>query len=149
MLDARIFLPTARRIGQLCQLVACISAFTFAQVENGLAQSPTRALQGLFCNASQQIDDALSHMRRGLSPRGAVSLLNHEQVVCTFVDTLHYVVDRPVVIQEIRGSFPLFKYEGTLVAVIVGKAVRPVAPPVRIFFAIPERLNHVPVEGRA
>ena len=88
-------------------------------------------------------------MRKGLSPRGAVGLVNRGEVVCTFVDMLHYVVDRPVVIQEIRGSFPLFKYEGTLVAVIVGNAVRPVAPPVRIFFAIPERLDHAPVEGRA
>jgi hypothetical protein len=147
MLDARIFLPTARRT--LFQLVACISAFTFAQVEHSEAQSPTRALQGLFCNASQQIDDALGHMRKGLSPREAVGLVNHDQVVCTFVDKLHYVVDRPVVIQEIQGSLPLYKYEGTLVAVIVGSAVRPVEPAVRIFFAIPERLDHAPIVGRA
>ena len=118
-------------------------------MEKALAISPTRALQGLFCNASEQIDDALSHVREGLSPREAVGLVNHDEVVCTFVDMLHYVVDRPVVIQEIRGSFPLFKYEGTLVAVIVGNAVRPVTPPVQIFFAIPERLGDARLEGRA
>ena len=62
---------------------------------------------------------------------------------------LRYVVDRPVIIQEIRGSFPLFKYEGTLVAAIVGGAIRPVTPPVHIFFAIPERLDDAPLEGPA
>jgi hypothetical protein len=54
-----------------------------------------------------------------------------------------------VVIKEIPGSFPLFKYEGTLVAVVVGGAVRPVTPPVHIFFAMPERLGDASLEGRA
>jgi len=126
-----------------------IAVLIFAQADKGLAKAPARALQGLFCNEPDQIDNALTHMRTGLSPRAAVGLVNHGEVVCTFVDTLHYVVDRPVVIQEVRGTFPLFKYEGTLFAVIVGNAVRPVAPPVRIFFAIPERLDDAPVEGRA
>jgi hypothetical protein len=107
------------------------------------------ALQGLFCNAAEQIDDTVTHMRRGLSPRAAAELVNREAVVCTFVDLLRYVVDRPVMIKEIPGSFPLFKYEGTLVGVVVGGAVRPVTPPVRIFFAIPERLVATPFEGRA
>ena len=88
-------------------------------------------------------------MRRGLSPRAAVELTNRDAVVCTFVDLLHYVVDRPVVIKEIRGSLPMFKYQGTLVAVVVGSAKRPVTPPVHIFFAIPERLGDAPLEGRA
>jgi len=129
--------------------VVCISAIIFGHVEDGLAKSPTRALQGLFCNASEQIDDALSYMREGLSPREAAGLVNHDEIVCTYVDMLHYIVDRPVIIQEVRGTFPLFKYQGTLVAVIVGNAVRPVAPPVRIFFAIPERVEDATLEGRA
>lgn len=107
------------------------------------------ALQGLFCNAAEQIDETVMHMRNGLSPRAAVEIVNRDAVVCTFVDLLHYVVDRPVVIKEIRGSFPLFKYEATLVAVVVGGAVRPVTPPVRIFFALPEKLGNAPLEGRA
>lgn len=109
----------------------------------------THALQGLFCNSREQIDEAVTHMRKGLSPRAAVDLVNREAVVCTFVDLLRYVVDRPVVIKEIPGSFPLFKYEGTLVAVVVGGVVRPVTSPVHIFFAIPERLGDAPLEGRA
>jgi hypothetical protein len=107
------------------------------------------SLQGLFCNAADQIDETVTHLRQGLSPRTAVELANREAVACTFVDLLRYVVDRPVVIKEIPGSLPLFKYEGTLVAVIVGGAVRPVMPPIRIFFAIPERLVEAPMEGRA
>jgi hypothetical protein len=148
MLADRISLPTARRWPLLALLAACISVLIFAHKEKALAKSPTRALQGLFCNASEQIDEALRHMREGLSPKGAIGFVNHHEVVCTYVDLLQYVIDRPVVIQEIRSSFPMFKYEGRLVAVIVGNAVRPVAPPVRIFFAIPERLDHAPVEGR-
>jgi hypothetical protein len=107
------------------------------------------ALQGLFCNSPEQIDETVTHMRNGLSPRAAVELVNREAVVCTFVDLLHYVVDRPVLIKEIPDSFSLFKYEGTLVAVVVGGAIRPMTPPVQIYFAIPQRLGDAPLEGRA
>jgi hypothetical protein len=131
------------------RLAVTIAALAFAHGSKVLAEAPTHALQGLFCNAAEQIDDALSHMRGGLSPQAAVQLINDDEVVCTFVDALRYVVDRPVIIQEIRGSFPLFKYEATLVGVIVGGVVRPVTPPIRIFFAIPERLDDAPLEGRA
>ena len=149
MPDDRISLPAARRWISSCVVVASIAALTFAHGGKVMAETPTRALQGLFCNATEQIDDALSHMRGGLSPQAAVGLINGDEVVCTFVDSLRYVIDRPVIIQEIRGTFPLFKYEGTLVGVIVGGAVRPVTPPVHIFFAIPERLDDAPLEGRA
>lgn len=134
-------------------LAACVGAFA----AEGPSHPPSteapepgvgHALQGLFCNAAEQIDETVAHMRQGLPPRAAVELVNRETVVCTFVDLLRYVVDRPVVIREIPGSFPLFKYEGTLIAVVVGGAVRPVTPPVRIFFAIPERLAGAPFEGR-
>ena len=149
MPDDRISLPAARRWISSCVVVASIAALTFAHGGKVLAKTSTRELQGLFCNAAEQIDDALSHMRGGLSPQAAVRLINGEEVVCTFVDSLRYVIDRPVIIQEIRGTFPLFKYEGTLVAVIVGGMVRPVTPPVQIFFAIPERLDDAPLERRA
>jgi hypothetical protein len=129
--------------------VASIAVLAFAHGSKVLAEAPTHALQGLFCNAAEQIDDALSHMRGGRSPQAAVGLINGDEVVCTFVDSLRYVIDRPVIIQEIRGAFPVFKYEGTLVSVIVGGVVRPVTPPVQIFFAIPERLDEAPLEGRA
>jgi len=113
-----------------------------------LDRNTTHALQGLFCNSAELIDEAVAHMRKGMSPRTAVELVNGEMVVCTCVDLLRYMVEGPVIIREIPGSFPLFKYEGTLVAVVVGGAVRPVTPPVRIFFAIPERLRGAPFEGR-
>jgi len=88
-------------------------------------------------------------MRRGWSPRAAVALTNRDAVVCTFVDLLHYVVDRPVVIKEIRGSVPMFKYQATLVAVLAGGAKRQVIPPVQIYFATPERLADAPLEEDA
>jgi hypothetical protein len=103
----------------------------------------------LFCNSAELIDETVAHMRTGLSPHVAVELVNREAVVCTFVDLLRYIVDRPVLIKGIPGTVPLFKYEGRLVAVVVGSAVRPVTPPVHIFFAIPERLGDAPLEGRA
>ena len=149
MLDEKICLSAVRRCMSRCLVAASIAFLNFGHGDQALAKPPTRALQGLFCNAAEHIDDALTHMRGGLSPGAAVALVNRDEIVCTFVDLLHYVVDRPVVIQEIRGSFPLFKYEGKLVAVIVGGVVRPVTPPVPIFFAIPERLRDAPLEGRA
>lgn len=149
MPDDRISPPAARRWASYCLVVASIAALFSAHEGKVLAEAPTRALQGLFCNAAEHIDDALSHMRGGLSPQAAVRLINSDEVVCTFVDSLRYVIDRPVIIQEIRGTFPLFKYEGTLVAVIVGGVVRPVTPPIPIFFAMPERLVDAPQEGRA
>lgn len=111
------------------------------------ATTSTHALQGLFCNAAEQIDEAVTHMRKGVLPGAAVELVNREAVVCTFVDLLRYIVDRPALIKEFPGSFRLFKYEGMLVAVVVGGTVRPVTPPVRIFFAIPEKLTDVPLAG--
>jgi hypothetical protein len=140
-------------VAAIC-LAACVHAFAAEGPSHpaspGTGQEPGAglALQGLFCNSAEQVDETVAHMRQGLSPRAAVGVVNREAVVCTFVDLLRYVVDRPVVIDEIPGSFPLFKYEGTLVGVVVGGAVRPVTPPVRIFFAIPERLADAPMEGR-
>ncbi|MFZ5672873.1 MAG: hypothetical protein ACOZAM_07905 [Pseudomonadota bacterium] len=148
MLDNRISVPRANRWISVWIVATLPGFFAFAPDE-GLAKDRTHALQGLFCNTAEQIDEALTHMRRGLSPRSAVELANRDAVVCTFVDVLHYVVDRPVVIKEIRGSPPMFKYQGALVAVVAGGTKRPVIPPVQIFFAIPERLHNAPLEGRA
>lgn len=148
MLGDRISLPGARR-WIFSWIAATLLGFaTFAPSE-GWAEDRTHSLQGLFCNSAEQIDEALTHMRRGLSPRAAVELTNRDAVVCTFADLLHYVVDRPVVVKELGGSIPMFKYRGTLIAVVVGRAKRPVTPPVQIFFAIPERLGDAPSEGRA
>src|SRR5262245_40687601 len=99
MLDNRTSPPGARRWISSCVVATLLGFVAFAPGE-GLAEDRTHSLQGLFCNAAEQIDEALNHMRRGLSPQSAVVLTNRDAVVCTFVDLLHYVIDRPVVIKE-------------------------------------------------
>jgi hypothetical protein len=106
-------------------------------------------LQGLFCNAENQIDEALAYMSRNLAPRTAVELTNKDGVVCTWVDLLQYMVTDAVVIGEIPGSVPLIKYQAVLVGVIVGGEIRPVDPAVRVFFATPARLEGASRESRA
>ena len=140
-----------RRTGWVCSraVITALACVAFASTDRVLADIRTYRLQGLFCNTDGQIDQTLTLMRRGLSPRAAVQTANADAIVCTFVDLLHYIVEHPVLTKEVRGSFPLFKYEGRLVAVVAGATVRPVTPPVRIFFAIPERLADAPLEGGA
>src|SRR3546814_8924350 len=76
---------SSRRRHTRCALVTVVQtcALPICKV---LAKAPSPALQGLFCNAAEQIDDALSHMRGGLSPQAAVRLINRDEVACTFVD---------------------------------------------------------------
>jgi hypothetical protein len=105
-------------------------------------------LQGLFCNTEAQIDAALAHIGQGRTPRAAGGLVNSGGAVCTYVDRLHYVVDRPMEIGENRSIAPLVKYRGMLVGVTVGDRLRPVIPPVEIFFITPERLADVAIERR-
>jgi hypothetical protein len=107
----------------------------------------THRLRGLFCNAEHQIDETLGRMRT-LPPRAAVEFTNRAAVVCTFVDQIDYVVERPVILGEIPGAVPLIKYEAMLIAVVVGNQVREVTPPARVFFAIPQRLGGAQRESR-
>jgi hypothetical protein len=142
MLKDWISLSRDRCLSFSCAFVVSMAILAFSCDDRALAKSPARALRGLFCNTADQIDEALTHMRMGFSPRAAAGLVNRDAVACTFVDTLHYVVDRPTVVSEIGSNYsPLFKHRGTLVAVIVGGAMRRVTPPASIFFAIPERLD--------
>lgn len=135
--------------GHSFRVVATLIAFLgFVPGGDALAENSTHRLQGLFCNTEKQVNETLGYMRR-VSPRAAVERTNNSAIVCTFVDLLHYVVEHPVVIEEIGGSFPLFKYEGSLVGVEVGGAIRPVTPPVNVFFVMPEKLVDAPLEGRA
>jgi hypothetical protein len=146
MLDNRI-----SRLGYRLssRAVVALTALAFAPAGHVLANDRTHRLQGVFCNTEEQVDATLDHMRQALTPRMAVALTNADAVVCNFVDLLHYVVDRPVLIKEIRGRITFFKYEGTLTGVVVGGAVRPLTPPVRVFFVIPDRLADAPLESRA
>jgi hypothetical protein len=103
-------------------------------------------LQGLFCNSEAQIDGTLAHIRKGLSPHTAVELANRNAVVCTYVDRLGYVVEGPVDIGRTGSSFAPVKYRGMLVGVRVGDNLRPVAPPVEIYFVTPGRIVDAAVE---
>jgi hypothetical protein len=105
-------------------------------------------LQGLFCNAEDQIDRTLARMGHGLDPHRAVDLENREAVVCTYVDRLHYLVRNPVSLGADRSFVPTLKYEASLVGVAVGGAVRPVSPPVRVFFVTPGPIPAALVEQR-
>jgi hypothetical protein len=98
-------------------------------------------LQGLFCNAEDQLDRALARIGGGLDPRLAAELENRDAVACTWVDRLHYLVRHPVRVGAVR-------YEATLTGVVVGGAVRPVSPPVRVFFATHEPVAAAAVERR-
>ena len=113
------------------------------------AEGRAHSLQGLFCNSEEQLDRTLAFVGQRLAPRTAVALANDDAVVCTFVDVLRYVVDEPVLIDEIHLGAPVFKYQGWLVGVVVGDALRPVTPPAQIFFALQEKLAGVPRGGRS
>jgi hypothetical protein len=123
--------PTAPRLLVAALALACAAP----------AAGQELRLQGLFCNAEDQLDRALARMSHGLDPRLAAELENREAVVCTWVDRLHYLVRHPVKVGAV-------KYEASLTGVVVGGAVRPVSPPVRMFFATPEPIAAAAVERR-
>jgi hypothetical protein len=102
----------------------------------------------MFCNTEAQIDGALARVGEGWTPHTAVALVNDGDAVCTYVDRLHYVVERPEALGETGRSAPLAKYRATLVGVVVGDRLRPVAPPVEVFFVTPERIAEALVERR-
>jgi hypothetical protein len=98
-------------------------------------------LHGLFCNTEAQIDETLTHMALNLTPRAAVELTNEKTIACVLADKVQYMIANPLIINEIKADRPLIKYQATLVGVLVGDNVRPVEPPVQIFFITPERLK--------
>ncbi len=110
------------------------------------AQDGPLNLQGLFCNTEEQIDGALGFMSRGQTPRAAAELTNKGDVVCTYVDELRYVVEHPVEIWQNNSAVAAAKYKAALTGVIVGGRLRPISPPVEIFFAVPERLAEAAIE---
>ncbi|MDO8353005.1 MAG: hypothetical protein Q7T14_06045, partial [Aestuariivirga sp.] len=60
---------------------------------------------------------------------------------CVLADRIQYMVVHPVIIGEKNRSSSLLKYHATLIGVLVGGNVRPVEPPVQIFFVTTERLT--------
>jgi len=104
-------------------------------------------VQGLFCNTAAQVDQALELMRARLSPQAAAAALNKDKVVCTYIDRIHYMVVRPVVLGRAYSGVRLTKYRATLVAVLVGGKARPVDPSVPVFFLTTQELNGAVVLG--
>jgi len=126
-----------------------LAALGIAVASGGVAPaSQELRLQGLFCNAEDQLDRALARIGHGLDPHLAAELENRDGVVCTYVDRLHYLVRHPVRVGENRSFVPTVTYEATLTGVVVGGAVRPVWPVVRVFFATPEPIAASALERR-
>jgi hypothetical protein len=108
------------------------------------------AFQGLFCNTEGQLEETIGYVRTGLTVQAATEVTNRTAVVCVYADRVSYVVIRPFIIGRLEsGGTVLFKYQATLVSVLVGDNQCPVRPPVPIFFALPERLSGAPTAGSA
>ena len=137
--------PTARAALASFALAACL---TLALQGPAAAGDLPLRLQGLFCNSEEQIDRTLAHIGLGLSPRAAVEVTNEAAVVCTYVDLLHYEVDDPVDIGRTASAAPMVKYRAMLTGVLVGDNLRPVSPPVEIYFVTPERVVGAEIERR-
>lgn len=130
-----------------------VSIMLFASIlfqSQAFAKGHEFKLQGVFCNTEVQIDKAAAYMAMRLAPRTAVELVNRGDVVCNYVDLIHYLVESPLMVGAVGGSsVRIFKYQVTLKAVSVGGVVRDVTPPAQIFFVTPRAITGVPVAGRA
>ena len=109
----------------------------------------SHVLHGLFCNTEAQIDEAIAHMALNFTPRAAVDLTNEKVIACVLADRVQYMITHPFMIGERSGGLSLIKYQATLVGILVGGNIRPLEPPVQIFFVLPERLDGATVLGGA
>lgn len=106
-------------------------------------------LHGLFCNTEAQIDETLAHVARNLPLHVAVEMTNEKTVACVLADRVRYMITLPVIIGQNKGALSLIKYQATLVGVLVGDNIRPVEPPVQIFFVSPAKLEGTEVSRGA
>lgn len=107
-------------------------------------------VSGLHCKTEAQVDAAIDAIHRGIPPLLAAELLNRDEVACVFADRIRYMIEQPVMLgQSKHRGVSLIKYEGTLVGVLVGKNPRPVDPPLRLYFVVPEPLPGVAEAGGA
>jgi hypothetical protein len=113
------------------------------------AQKELSALQGIFCNTSDQLDLVLANFESGLSLKGAVDFANEKEIGCTYVDLLHFVVRSPLRTGIHHGRLSTAKFEAVLTAVIIGDEVRTVSPPASVFFVVPEPPTDKPQERRS
>jgi hypothetical protein len=114
-----------------------------ADIQRGLS-----ALQGIFCNTSDQLDLVLANFESGLSLKEAVDFSDEKEIGCTYVDLLHFVVRSPVRTGTHHGRLSMAKFEALLTGVVVGDALRPISPPVKVFFVTKEPLNETSLERR-
>jgi len=123
-------------------LAAALLGFAFSTSAHAAS---SHLLHGLFCNTEAQIDETLSHMARRLTPEAAVEVTNKGAIACVVADKISYMIARPFIIGtnrgESRGGTAFIKYRATLVGVLVGGNIRPVEPPVPIYFITKERLE--------
>ena len=125
-------------------------AALIAAASGAYAQAEQRhVLHGLFCNTEAQIDETLAHLSLNLAPQAVVELMNQEKVACVLADEVQYMIIRPFVIGAKIRSSSLLKYRATLVGVLVGENIRPVEPPVQIFFVTTKRLTGAAALGGA
>lgn len=126
------------------------AALIASALASGAKADSTYVIHGLYCRTEAQVDEAIAYMHRDIPPRDAVELINRTSVVCVLADRIWYMLDHPLVIGQTRHrGASLIKYEASLVGVLVGHNRRPVEPPLRIFFVLPERLQGVPESGGA
>ena len=115
------------------RLFACaavlLSLAIAAQAKDG------QVLRGLFCNTKSQLEETLRIARGSNGLTTAVAMANRDKVVCTFADSIGFMVIHPVAIGTgaVNGSQQTL-YEATLAGVLVGGNPRPVEPPLQTFF---------------
>ena len=92
-------------------------------------------LHGLFCNTEKQIDDTVAFIRMDLPLETAIAIANNDKIECVLAKDIWFVIVNPVVIGQLdHNGLQFFKYQATLVGVMVGTNLRPVDPPVTTFF---------------
>lgn len=108
------------------------------------------SVRGVFCNSEAQILAVEDHILGGMAPHVAAEMMNRDEVVCVYADRIDYVVERPAIIDEIRdGGTEIVAYQATLTGVRVGDNLRPIDPPLPIFFITPERIEGAVFLGSA
>jgi hypothetical protein len=113
-------------------------------LSGGAQAEQTWALHGLFCNTEAQTREVLEQYGSKMSLSAAVANINEVSVNCVVADRIQYVVSQPLIIDTIsRNGFTLTIYGASLVGVLIGGNTRPVAPPMRTFFVLDERLSGV------
>lgn len=140
------FLKHPRRISIVTLIAGLVLAFHSQRI---LAQDRFYLVQGVFCNEEAQLDSTLAHFRAGVAPRLAVELANDEEIVCTYIDLLQYMVVDPVQVGDGQDGDAFLKFKAVLVGVVVGDESRPVSPAVPLYFVAPRPIVGLATGQRA